>query len=120
MGGDFYDFIDLTAGRLGLVIGDATDKGVPASLVMATTRTTLRAVAAQVSSPGKVLEQVNELLWPDIPPNMFVTCLYAVLDPASGRLEYANAGNGLPYRRHSVGVDELRATGYAPRPDARR
>ena len=111
VGGDFYDFIDLTAGRLGLVIGDATDKGVPASLVMATTRTTLRAVAAQVSSPGKVLEQVNELLWPDIPPNMFVTCLYAVLDPASGRLEYANAGNGLPYRRHSAGVDELRATG---------
>jgi serine phosphatase RsbU (regulator of sigma subunit) len=111
VGGDFYDFLHLGNGRLGLVVGDVTDKGVPAALVMATTRTLLRAVAQRLDRPGEVLERVNSVLHPDIPPNMFVTCLYAVLDPASGRLRYANAGHDLPYRRHSGGASELRATG---------
>jgi serine phosphatase RsbU (regulator of sigma subunit)/anti-sigma regulatory factor (Ser/Thr protein kinase) len=111
VGGDFYDFLHLPDGRLGLVIGDVTDKGVPAALVMATTRSILRAVAQRFDSPGEVLKRVNDLLDPDIPPNMFVTCLYAILDPASGRLQYANAGHDLPYRRHDGGVAELRATG---------
>ena len=62
-------------------------------------------------SPGLVLERVNDLLHPDIPPRMFVTCLYALLEPATGRLQYANAGHDLPYRRCREGVDELRAIG---------
>jgi serine phosphatase RsbU (regulator of sigma subunit)/anti-sigma regulatory factor (Ser/Thr protein kinase) len=111
VGGDFYDFIHMPDGRLGLVVGDVTDKGVPAALVMATTRAILRGAAAQTDSPGKVLEQANELLVPDIPRNMFVTCLYAILDPATGYMRYANAGHDLPYRRHSGGAAELRATG---------
>jgi serine phosphatase RsbU (regulator of sigma subunit) len=114
VGGDFYDFLELDDGRLGFVVGDVTDKGVPAALVMATTRTMLRAAAQRLFSPGDVLERVNEVLVPDIPPNMFVTCLYAILDPKSGRLVYANAGHDLPYRRRagrSEGADELRATG---------
>ena len=111
VGGDFYDFLYFEDGRLGLVIGDVTDKGVPAALVMATTRSILRSIAHAAVSPGKVLEQTNDLLHQDIPPNMFVTCLYAILDPASGRLEYANAGHDLPYRRHDGQVSELRATG---------
>jgi serine phosphatase RsbU (regulator of sigma subunit) len=114
VGGDFYDFVDLEDGRLGLVVGDVTDKGVPAALVMATTRTMLRAAAQRLFSPGEVLQRVNEVLVQDIPPNMFVTCLYAVLDPQSGRLLYANAGHDLPYRRRagrSEGAEELRATG---------
>ena len=111
VGGDFYDFLYFEDGRLGLVIGDVTDKGVPAALVMATTRSILRSIAHAAISPGKVLEQTNDLLHQDIPPNMFVTCLYAILDPASGRLEYANAGHDLPYRRHHGTVSELRATG---------
>src|SRR5712691_9956281 len=111
VGGDFYDFLYFEDGRLGLVIGDVTDKGVPAALVMATTRSILRSIAHAAISPGKVLEQTNDLLHQDIPPNMFVTCLYAILDPASGRLEYANAGHDLPYRRHNGQVSELRATG---------
>lgn len=111
VGGDFYDFINLPAGQLGLVVGDVTDKGVPAALVMATTRSILRSTAEQFVSPGAVLERANDLLCPDIPPNMFVTCLYAVLEPESGKLVYANAGHDLPYRRSSRGVDELRATG---------
>jgi serine phosphatase RsbU (regulator of sigma subunit)/anti-sigma regulatory factor (Ser/Thr protein kinase) len=111
VGGDFYDFIDLPDDRLGLVIGDVTDKGVPAALVMATTRSILRGAAERFASPGEVLGRVNNLLCGDIPRNMFVTCLYAILDPKTGHLCYANAGHNLPYRRSAQGIDELRATG---------
>jgi serine phosphatase RsbU (regulator of sigma subunit)/anti-sigma regulatory factor (Ser/Thr protein kinase) len=111
VGGDFYDFLHLPDGRLGVVVGDVTDKGVPAALVMATTRSFLRAAALNGGSPGQVLEWVNEKLVPDIPPKMFVTCLYAILEPDSGRLVFANAGHDLPYRRGESGVEELRATG---------
>jgi len=113
VGGDFYDFLEFEDGRLGLVVGDATGKGMPAALVMATTRGMLRAVVQSVESPGEVLARVNEALVADIPPNMFVTCLYAILDPKSGSLRYANAGHDLPYLRHHGGGDaeELRARG---------
>ena len=111
VGGDFYDFLYFEDGRLGIVIGDVTDKGVPAALVMATTRSVLRAAALRIISPSEVLERVNESICPDIPPKMFITCLYAVLDPTTGRLQYANAGHDLPYRRYKGGVSELRATG---------
>src|SRR5919202_1668770 len=112
VGGDFYDFLTLPDGRLGLIVGDVTDKGVPAALVMATTRSVLRGAIGQVVSPGRVLERANDLLCPDIPPNMFVTCLYAILDPANGQLQFANAGHDLPYHRRRDGtVAELRATG---------
>jgi serine phosphatase RsbU (regulator of sigma subunit)/anti-sigma regulatory factor (Ser/Thr protein kinase) len=111
VGGDFYDFIELGKGRLGLVIGDVTDKGVPAALVMAATRSVLRAWAQRIDSPSEVLESVNDLLTPDIPPNMFVTCLYGVLDPSSGDLRFANAGHNLPYVHTADGAVELRATG---------
>ncbi len=111
VGGDFYDFIHFDDGRLGLVIGDVTDKGVPAALVMATTRSILRTAAQGGDSPGIVLERANNLLCPDIPSKMFVTCLYAILDPKTGRLAYANAGHDLPYQRHDGISSELRATG---------
>ncbi|HEY0757063.1 MAG TPA: SpoIIE family protein phosphatase [Ktedonobacteraceae bacterium] len=111
VGGDFYDFIPYEDGRIGLVVGDVTDKGVPAALVMATTRSILRSSAQEAHSPGIVLERANDLLFPDIPPRMFVTCFYAILDPRDGRLVYANAGHDLPYRWHEGEVGELRATG---------
>ncbi|MFN2525209.1 MAG: SpoIIE family protein phosphatase [Actinomycetota bacterium] len=111
VGGDFYDFIDLPDGRTGIVIGDVTDKGVPAALVMASTRSILRSVAPRLESPSKVLEAVNELLVPDIPAQMFVTCLYGVLDPATGRFVFANAGHNLPYVGDGTNVREPRATG---------
>jgi PAS domain S-box-containing protein len=112
VGGDFYDFLELEDGRLGLVVGDVSGKGVPAALVMAITRTMLHAAYRLGSpAPGEILEQVNNILQPDIPPNMFVTCLVALLDSRIGRLQYANAGHDLPYVRHADGVSELRATG---------
>jgi len=110
VGGDFYDFIALDDGKVGLVIGDVTDKGVPAALVMAATRSVLRAAAQRLIDPGEVLERVNEHLCPDIPENMFVTCLYGVLEPSTGRLRFANAGHNLPCVRSGSRVVELRAT----------
>ncbi len=113
VGGDFYDFHLLSEGRLGLVVGDATGKGVPAALVMSTTCGMLRAVAQALdSSPGEMLQRVNEALVPSIPANMFVTCFYAILDPKSASLSYANAGHDLPYlRRRGGNCEELRARG---------
>jgi anti-sigma regulatory factor (Ser/Thr protein kinase) len=111
VGGDFYDFFDLPDGEVGVVVGDVTDKGVPAAMVMAAARSVLRATAASVVSPGETLQRVNELLCPDIPERMFVTCLYGVIDPASGRFRFANAGHNLPYARTADGSVELRATG---------
>jgi steroid delta-isomerase-like uncharacterized protein len=112
VGGDFYDFLELGDGRLGLVVGDATGKGMPAALVMATTRGMLRAVAQALDSPGEVLRRVNDALYPDVPSAMFVTCFYAILDPAAGRLRYANAGHDLPYvLHHGEGTHELQARG---------
>src|SRR3954452_14524185 len=111
VGGDFYDVIPLADGQVGFVIGDVTDKGVPAALVMAATRSVLRASAQRLIDPGVVLERVNEHLCPDMPAKMFVTCLYGVLEPASGRLRFANAGHDLPYVKTATGVVELRARG---------
>ena len=113
VGGDFYDFHLLSEERLGVVVGDATGKGVPAALVMSTTcgMLQLAARALDSSSPGEVLAQVNETLFARIPPNMFVTCFYAILDPNSGRFTYANAGHDLPYLWHGGDAKELRARG---------
>lgn len=112
VGGDFYDFLPFADGRLGIVIGDVTDKGVPAALVMATTRSILRTAAQEGdANPGAVLARANDLLFPDIPPRMFVTCLYGILNPHTGALVYANAGHDLPHQRQQGGAVELRATG---------
>ena len=115
VGGDFYDFHFLSEGRVGLVVGDATGKGVPAALVMSTTlgMIQLAAGALDSSSPGEVLSRVNETLFARIPPNMFVTCFYAILDPESATLSYANAGHDLPYVLRGSGgeCEELRARG---------
>jgi serine phosphatase RsbU (regulator of sigma subunit)/CHASE1-domain containing sensor protein/anti-sigma regulatory factor (Ser/Thr protein kinase) len=112
VGGDFYDFLRLKDGRVGLVIGDVSGKGMAAALVMANTQSVLRAVARRGGiTPGQVLQEANELMYAYMPPNTFVTCFYGVLDPQSGRLVYANAGHDLPYERHNREVDELRARG---------
>ena len=116
VGGDFYDFHLLSEGRLGVVVGDATGKGVPAALAMSTTCGMLQAVSeasdSSSSSPGEVLKRANEALSVRIPPNMFVACFYAMLEHEIGRLVYANAGHDLPYLRSQGGsCEELRARG---------
>ena len=111
VGGDFYDFVELPDGRIGIAVGDVTDKGVPAALVMARTHSILRAEASRLSSPGEILSRANDLLVPEMPARMFVTCLFAVLDPATGRIVIANAGHNLPFVRTGGAVTEIRATG---------
>src|SRR5919106_1543510 len=114
VGGDFYDFFDLEDGRVVVVVGDATGKGMPAALIAEATSNMLRAVAQALgsSSPGGVLSRVNETLLARIPDNMFVTCFYAILEPNSGSLSYATAGHDLPYLYRGRGeAEELRARG---------
>jgi serine phosphatase RsbU (regulator of sigma subunit) len=114
--GDLYDFVPFPDGKLGMVVADVTDKGVPAALLMANARSVLRGVAASAGrsgwdSPGRLLMQVNEVLSAEMPMDMFVTCLLAVLDPETGHMRYANAGHNPPYLRTAHGVVELRASG---------
>jgi serine phosphatase RsbU (regulator of sigma subunit) len=92
-------------------VGDATGKGVPAALVMSTTCGMLRLAAQSHSSPGQMLRGVNEVLFPNIPTNMFVTCFYAILDPRNGPLSYASAGHDLPYLHRNGNAEELKARG---------
>lgn len=110
--GDFYDFLPYPDGRLGVLIADVTGKGMPAALVMAVTVSVLRSVVGPETAPGAILERANQLLCAVIPPGMFVTCLYALLDPARGSLRFANAGHNLPFKAAAGGaVTEPRATG---------
>jgi serine phosphatase RsbU (regulator of sigma subunit) len=114
--GDFYDFITFPDGKLGLIIGDVTGKGVPAALVMAISRSVLRAVTGgiqetQLSSPGEILSQVNQILHLDMPQFMFVTCLLVIIDLHTGDFTFANAGHVLPTQIHARGLHELKATG---------
>jgi sigma-B regulation protein RsbU (phosphoserine phosphatase) len=115
VGGDFYDFITMTGPepRLGIVIADVTDKGVPASLFMALSRTLLRATAIDGRPPAAVLERTNRLILADSRAGLFVTCFYAVLHPASGELVYADGGHNYPLLyRHATGeIIPLRAQG---------
>ena len=104
VGGDFYDFICLPTGKLGILVGDVSGKGVPSALMMASARAVLRAAAERLESPGQVLDRVNAVLCHDMPRGMFVTCLYAVLDPRTGRMHYANAGHNPPCLRDGNGV----------------
>src|SRR5918995_1851108 len=113
VGGDFYDFFELEDGLVGVVVGDATGKGIPAALVAEGTSHMLRVVAQAFGSisPGEVLARVNQTLLARIPQNMFVTCFYAILDPQKCTLSYANAGHNLPYLWHGGAAEELRARG---------
>lgn len=115
VGGDFYDIIDLPDERLGLVIADVADKGMPAALFMTLIRTLIRAAVQNEQSPARVLQQVNDLLVPDAKHGMFVTVVYAVLNPQTRCLIYANAGHNPPllYRHNSQILEELKRTGMA-------
>ena len=107
--GDFYDVFELPGRRLGLVIADVADKGMPAALFMALTRTLMRAAAAERRSPADALGRVNDLLVPDAQHGMFVTGLYVILSLESGELVYANAGHHPPLilRSDATRLEEL-------------
>ena len=114
VGGDFYDVIELPNHKLGLFIADVADKGMPAALFMALTRTLVRAAVIENPSPADALQRVNELLIPDTRQGMFVTAAYAVLNENTGELTYANAGHNPPLWVRADGqVEKLTRTGIA-------
>ena len=107
VGGDFFDVMHLDQGRIGLAIADVSDKGVPAALFMMSSRTLLKGAAIGTLSPGPVLKEVNNLLDEDNDAGMFVTVLYAVYNPATGELNYANGGHNSPLIVHADGSSSL-------------
>jgi serine phosphatase RsbU (regulator of sigma subunit) len=106
VGGDFYDVIQLPNNKLGIFIADVADKGMPAALFMALTRTLLRAAAIERNSPVEVLRRVNDQLLPDTQQGMFVTAVYGVLDITSGDFTFVNAGHNPPFWVKESGVVE--------------
>ena len=112
VGGDFFDVLRLDRGRVGLAVADVSDKGVPAALFMMSSRTLLKGAAIGTNNPGAVLREVNELLDAENEAAMFVTVVYAVYDPETGKLTYANGGHNTPLVVHPDGSsDELPFTG---------
>jgi serine phosphatase RsbU (regulator of sigma subunit) len=104
MGGDFYDFIELPGGEVGLVTADVSGHGVPAAFFMAVARTYLRDLAVQHPSPGECLAHANEVLCTQNPLTLFVTVFYCTLDPGTGEVRYANGGHNPPYVRRTDGT----------------
>jgi|SRR5580704_9277911 sigma-B regulation protein RsbU (phosphoserine phosphatase) len=96
VGGDWYDFIPFPDGRWGIVLADVSGKGTAAALLMSATRGAFRSLAEMCCSPSEVLTKLNQLLVDDFPPGKFVTLVYAVLDPATRAVTFANAGHLLP------------------------
>ena len=115
VGGDFYDVFKLSEDRIGLVVADVSDKGMPAALYMTVARTLIRAFVHSVSSPARVLERVNRLLVVESQDGLFVTAFYAILNTKTGILTYANAGHNLPLIIHAKDriVEKLQRGGMA-------
>jgi sigma-B regulation protein RsbU (phosphoserine phosphatase) len=120
VGGDFFDFFEVgdeTRSRdrppLGMVIADVADKGVPAALYMALSRTLIRTTGIGDRTPAAALKRANELMLKDSQADIFLSAVFAILDPKSGRLRYANAGHNRPLWRHvaTTDVETLRAKG---------
>jgi sigma-B regulation protein RsbU (phosphoserine phosphatase) len=112
MGGDFYDYIELPDGRIGLVIADVSGHGVPAAFFMAVARTNLRELAVRHGDPAECLAETNDSLCAQNPLDLFVTVFYCILDPKTGVLCYANGGHNPPYVRRAAGpVEPLNGAG---------
>lgn len=113
--GDYYDYIDLTDGKLGVVVADVSGKGVSAGLLMAMCRSLLRAVSLGNASPSAVLSAVNRYLFPDIREDMFISLIYGILDPTDGSLTFARAGHepALIFRKASGEVEISKPKGLA-------
>jgi serine phosphatase RsbU (regulator of sigma subunit) len=114
VGGDFYDVFPLPDQQLAILVADVTDKGMSAALYMTVTRTLLRTVARQFTTPAEILSSVNELLLRDTPHGMYITAFLGILDQHTGELKYANAGHNLPICRHPNGILEKLLKGGMP------
>lgn len=112
VGGDFYDFFLIDEDRLGFVVGDVSGKGIAAAIIMAITRTLVRATALQDVSVEDCVRHVNRVLYPEIVRGMFITLVYGILDTRTGEVTYCNAGHNPPYVVQRGGpTEELMRTG---------
>lgn len=113
--GDFYDFIALPEERTGLVVADVSDKGMPAAMFMALSRSLIRAVAGSNQDPAADITEANRLIWQDAAEEMFITLFYAQMDEHSGKIIYVNAGHNPPYliKAENGQLVELARTGMA-------
>ena len=107
VGGDFFDIIRLDRGRLGMAIADVSDKGIPAALFMMSSRTLLKGAALGCEDPGTVVTVVNDQLQDGNEANMFVTLFYAVFDPETGMVRFANGGHNPPLIVHKDGSSTI-------------
>lgn len=107
VGGDWYDYIKLPSGKIGVVLADVSGKGLPAAFLMSSARTIFRVIAASEDSPSKVLTKVNDYLIGDLPSTRFITMIYLVLDPATGNITMANAGHMWPMHKSLNSVRQL-------------
>jgi sigma-B regulation protein RsbU (phosphoserine phosphatase) len=111
VGGDFYDFFLVSKNRLGFVIGDVSGKGVPAAMLMAVSRTLLRATALKGIPPDECMAEFSSIIARETLPSMYVTMFYGVLDTRNGTLEYCNAGHNPPYLISGKGVNTTEIVG---------
>ncbi|KAF0242960.1 MAG: protein serine [Planctomycetota bacterium] len=112
-GGDYFDFVPLPDGRLGVAIGDVSGHGMGPALLMASARSFLQALSRQSSNPAAVLPTLNDLVSRDMEAERFITLFYGALDPASGALRYSSAGHDPPFvlRKTAGTCEELDSTG---------
>ena len=112
IGGDYYDYIQLSDGGLGLVVADVAGKGIPAALIMSTFRALLRTSARRGGTIAQAVREVNESLVESIGLPAFVTSVYGVLEPGSGRFTYANCGHNAPLIVRAGGtIEQLHSSG---------
>ncbi|NJL94439.1 MAG: SpoIIE family protein phosphatase [Anaerolineae bacterium] len=99
VGGDFYDFFPLRSAphKLGIIVADVADKGVPAALFMALSRTVIRITASEHLNPAAALQRVNDIIYEDNRTDVFLTACYAILDTHSGQVTLSNGGHNRPY-----------------------
>jgi phosphoserine phosphatase RsbU/P len=114
MGGDWYDYIPLSEGRVAIVLADVSGKGMPAALLMSAARGMVRFLAPLASGPGEVLARINRMLLDDFPTGRYVTMIYAVLDPAARTLTFASAGHPWPLLCHGTDVRPLHTDAGMP------
>jgi len=114
VGGDWYDYVPLGDGRLGIVLADVSGKGMPAALLMSATRGIVRSLAPLVTGPGDMLARVNQMLLADFATGRYITMIYAVLDPARRTLTFASAGHPWPLLCHGTDVRPLHTDAGTP------
>jgi sigma-B regulation protein RsbU (phosphoserine phosphatase) len=114
VGGDWYDYIPMSDGRLAVVLADVSGKGMAAALLMTSTRSVLRMHAARRLSPSEVLSGVNRFLVEDFPASRFVTLIYSVVDPAKRKITFASAGHLPPVFVDSSGARLLETEAGLP------